>query len=31
MVDRYREQMAKDFPEADTVFSIAALTIKNPQ
>lgn len=24
MVDRYREQMAKDFPEADTVFSIAA-------
>ncbi len=24
MVDRYREQMAKEFPEADTVFSIAA-------
>lgn len=24
MVDRYREQMAKDFPETDTVFSIAA-------
>ena len=24
MVARYREQMAKDFPEADTVFSIAA-------
>ena len=24
MVDRYKEQMAKDFPEADVVFSIAA-------